>query len=586
MAFQVGGLASGLDTQSLIEQLMQLERRPISVLQKRKDDLSRSNSAFQSLNTRLATLQSKASDLLLEKNLKAKSATSSDSNIVSATAGAGAAAGTYQIKVNQLATATSVGSSGALASAATGATTLANVKPANTTAITTGTFTIGGATITINNTGATLQEVVDAINGTGSANVSIAGASGLGATAASLTPNGQIQLDVAANTGVAIGGGGDSSNFLTIAGLKSPSVSGTLRIGARMNATQTTAKLNDALANGANLTTAVTGDGSGNGEFKINGVSVTYNISNDSINDVLGRINNSTAGVLASYNAIEDRIVLTNKSTGATAITLQDVTGNFLSATRLSGAAQTTGQNAQIVVDGVNGNSPLESSTNEFKDIIPSLNFTAKKVETASWTTITVNRDYDTTVNSIKSFINEFNATVDALENARAKGQPLQNDGMVSDIMNRIRRLVQDPVSGLSDSPNTLSSIGIGTTTADRKHLSLDETKFKAALDTNADRVTEIFNKDSTATSPTGVAARLNSYLTALKSTDGVFATRNKSYSSQTKMIDDQIANYERRLEQRRAILVGQFTAMEKAVGTMKNQQSAMLSQLSSLSNR
>lgn len=585
MSFQIGGLASGLDTQTLIEQLMQLERRPITVLQTRKDTLSKSNSAFQSLNTRLVSLQSKASDLLLEKNLKAKSAASSDANIVAATAGAGAAAGTYKIKVNQLASATSVGSSGALGSAALGATTLANVKPANTTAITTGTFTVGGATLTINNTGATLQEVVDAINGTGSANISVSGATGLGASAASLTANGQIQLDVAANTSVAIGGGGDTSNFLTIAGLKSPSVSGTLRTGARLNATQTAAKLNDAGANGANLTTAMVGDGSGNGELKINGVRITYNTSNDSLNDVLGRINSSTAGVLASYNAIEDKVVLTNKTTGSTAITLQDVTGNFLAATRVSGATQTTGQNAQIVVDGVNGNAPLESSSNDFKDIIPGLNFSAKKVESASWTTITVNRDLDTTLNTVKSFINEFNATVDALEAARAKGQPLQADGTVANIINRIRQLVQDPVSGLSSSPNTLSAIGIGTTSTDRKHLSLDETKFKAALDTNSDRVVEIFNKDSTATNPTGIAARLNAYLKDLKSADGVFATRAKSYSSQSKMIDDQIKGYETRLEQRRKILVGQFTAMEKAVGTMKNQQSALLSQLSSLQN-
>lgn len=587
MAFQIGGMASGLDTQSIIEQLMVLERRPVTMLQKRKDDLSKSNSAFQSLNTRLASLQSKLTDLLLEKNLKAKATTSSDTNILTATAGSGAAAGTYKVKVNQLATATSVASSGAAASPATGALTLANVKPSNTTAITTGTFTIGGATVTINSTNASLQEVVDAINGSASANVSVSGSAGLGAGGATLdAATGQIKLDV---TGVtpAVGSGGDTSNFLTIAGLQSPSRTtvgaNTYLVGARMNVTQTTAKINDAGANGANLTTAVT---PGSGEFKINGVSITFNTGTDSLNDVLGRINSSTAGVVASYNSIEDKLVLTNKTTGASAISLQDVTGNFLAATKLSGASQTTGLNAQIVVDGVNGNNPLESSTNEFKDIIPSVNFTAKKVETANWTTVSVSRDTDTTLNTVKGFLNEFNATVDALEGARAKGQPLATDSAVFDILSKIRRLVQDPVSGLSDSPNTLSAIGIGTTNTDRKHLSLDETKFKGWLDKNPDRLVEIFNKDATAANPAGVAARLKDYLSDLRSSEGVFTSRNNAFTRQSKQIDEQIRAYEGRLENRRQLLVSQFTAMEKAVGLMKSQQSAMLSQLGSLQSR
>lgn len=586
MAFQVGGLASGLDTQTMIEQLMQLERRPITALERRKSALSRSNSAFQALNTRLSSLQSKLTDLLLEKNLKAKSTASSDATVMTATAGAGAAASSYRVKVNQLATATTASSAGAGATAATGALTLANAKPANTTAITTGTFTIGGATVTINSTSATLQKVVDAINGAGSANVSVSGTSGLGAGGASLTAAGQIQLDVTGVT-AAVGGGADTSNFLTIAGLKSPSrtTSGvnTYLVGGRMSTAQTTAKLNDSGANGANLTTAVTGDGSGNGSFKINGVSVSYNIATDTLNDVLGRINNSTAGVSASYNSIEDKIVLTNKSTGSTAISLEDVTGNFLAATRLSTGTQTMGQNAQIVVDGVNSNNPLESSTNEFKDIIPSLTFTAKKVETASWTSITVSKDTDTTINTVKSFLNEFNATIDALEAARAKGQPLASDSAVTDIVGKLRRLVQDPVSGLSDSPNTLSALGIGTTSTDRKHLSLDETKFKEWLDKNPDRLVEIFNKDSTADTPTGVAARLKDYLADLRSSEGVFTSRSNSFTRQSKQIDEQIRSYETRLEQRRRLLVGQFTSMEKAVGLMKSQQSAMLSQLGSL---
>lgn len=579
--FQIGGMASGLDTTTIIEQLMMLERKPIAALQQRKSAISQKDSAFQSLNTRLSALKSKLADLTLERNLKAKKVTTSAESVLSATAGAGAAEGSYRIKVNQLATATTVGSSTGLATAAVGSLKLSELKPSNTTAITTGTFTIGGATLTINSTDATLDEVVAAINGTGSTNVSVSGPTGLGAAAASLTAGGQIRLDVSAKTDVAIGSGADTSNFLTIAGLKSPTSAGNLRTGARMNVTQVAQPLNDGGANGANLATPVTGDGSGNGLFKINGVEIAYNANTDAMNDVLNRINSSGAGVVASYNAIEDRVVLTNKTTGNSAIGLEDVTGNFLSATKLLSGTQTTGQNASITLDGVAGN--LESSTNEFKDVVPGLIFTAKEVKTSDWTTITVSSDTDATVNTIKGFITEFNATIDAIEGARAKGKPLQGDTALGGIMSKLYRLIYEPVAGLSGSQTTLSSIGIGTTTADRKHLSLDEGKFKEALANNPDRVAELFNKDLTAENPTGVAGRLKAYLDEVGGAEGVFATRKDSASRQTKYIDNQIASYEVRLEQRRKILIGQFTAMEKAVGLMKSQQSALMSQLSSL---
>lgn len=595
--FQIGGMASGLDTTTIIEQLMMLERKPIATLQQRKATISQKDSAFQSLNTRLSALKSKLTDLTLERNLKAKKVATSAESVLTASAGAGAAEGSYRIKVNQLATSTSVGSAAGLANPATGSLKLSDVKPASTTAITTGTFTIGGATFDIRDGSATLDNVISALNVAGGklpdvnydpSKVAIlnpdgtpfdpiqgTNLTGLGASAASLV-DGRIQLDVSGKPTVAIGSGADTSNFLTIAGLKSPTSAGNLRTGARMNVTQVTQPLN-----AANMSTPIAGDGSGNGVFKINGVEISYNTNTDAMNDVLNRINSSGAGVVASYNSIEDRLVLTNKTTGNAAIGLEDVTGTFLSATKLLGAPQTTGQNASITVDGIAGN--LESSTNEFKNVIPGLIFTAKEVKQDAWTTITVSSDTDATVNTIKGFINEFNATIDAIEAARAKGKPLQGDTALSSIMSKLYRQIYEPVAGLSGSQTTLSSIGIGTTTADRKHLSLDETKFKEALANNPDRVAELFNKDLTTENPTGVAGRLKAYLDEVGGAEGVFATRKDSASRQTKYIDDQIANYEVRLEQRRRILVGQFTAMEKAVGLMKSQQSALMSQLSSL---
>ena len=88
----------------------------------------------------------------------------------------------------------------------------------------------------------------------------------------------------------------------------------------------------------ANFATAVSDGGSGAGEFKINGVSISFNSSTDSVSDVLNRINASAAGVTASFDSVNDRFLLTSKATGDMDIAMEDVTGNFLSATGLSGS--------------------------------------------------------------------------------------------------------------------------------------------------------------------------------------------------------------------------------------------------------
>ena len=53
MTIQFGGLATGLDTSSIIDQLMELERRPLSLLEKDKTWLNSRLKAFTELDTKL-----------------------------------------------------------------------------------------------------------------------------------------------------------------------------------------------------------------------------------------------------------------------------------------------------------------------------------------------------------------------------------------------------------------------------------------------------------------------------------------------------------------------------------------------------
>jgi flagellar hook-associated protein 2 len=54
---KIGGLVSGLDTDSLIKSLMSIEKRPVVVMQKRQDDLNTQAGAWRDTNSRLLTLR-------------------------------------------------------------------------------------------------------------------------------------------------------------------------------------------------------------------------------------------------------------------------------------------------------------------------------------------------------------------------------------------------------------------------------------------------------------------------------------------------------------------------------------------------
>lgn len=103
MSFSLGGLASGLDTGMLIEQLMRIERQPVVRLEAQKKNLSNEQSFFRSLNTKLRTLHDAAADLTLPSTFRAVNADSSDTTVLRADASATAAHGTYEIYVESLA---------------------------------------------------------------------------------------------------------------------------------------------------------------------------------------------------------------------------------------------------------------------------------------------------------------------------------------------------------------------------------------------------------------------------------------------------------------------------------------------------
>ncbi len=102
---RIGGLATGMDTDQIVEDLMKVEKMPLDKLQQDKTKMEWQRDAFCDVNKLFSELDDQGFDMRLQKTYNSKSTTSSMSSAVTATASASASNGTYEIKVEQLASA-------------------------------------------------------------------------------------------------------------------------------------------------------------------------------------------------------------------------------------------------------------------------------------------------------------------------------------------------------------------------------------------------------------------------------------------------------------------------------------------------
>jgi flagellar hook-associated protein 2 len=100
----LSGLASGVDTSSIIDQLMQIDNKQVSRLQLRQSVFQVGNSQMTDLQTKLTTLKSAATDLASVTTWgSVQNTTSSDPSRVAVTRTGGAPIGGHALQVTQLA---------------------------------------------------------------------------------------------------------------------------------------------------------------------------------------------------------------------------------------------------------------------------------------------------------------------------------------------------------------------------------------------------------------------------------------------------------------------------------------------------
>ncbi len=557
MGTSVTGLASGFDWQSMIDQLVEVERAPQTRMRSEQTTINLQKNALASVTTQLKVLKERAAALKDGTLFDSRKPSVSDSTLATVSAATGTTLGTYAFNVSQLATAASWRGSSNVGQklSATGDLSFNVTEAGLAKAISAGTFTVNGKQVQVETTDS-LQNVFS----------KIATATGNTVTASYSVDTDKITLS--GSGPIVLGSATDTSNFLSALKLSNNGTN-SISSSAELGAVRINAQLKD-----ANLATPV----NGTGEFKVNGVSFTYDANTDTTADILAKINNSEAGVTASYDSINDRMVLANRTTGDIGIAMEDVSGNFLAATGVTAGTLERGKN---LLYSVNGGGQLSSQTNvisESSSGISGLSVTALAEKSF---TVTVGADTDKIKTAVQSFVTEYNKlqsliNTQTASSTDAKGKvtagALSRDTEANDINTSLRSLFTADVSGMAGL-NRLDDLGFSSNGNDDALSTTDTSNLDDLLATNLSGLKNLFTK-----ADSGIALRVDNYLEKVVGESGTLIKHQDALTEQTTSLDKQIEEQERWVQTNRQRMVDSFVAMETAQSKI-NQQLQYLSQ-------
>ncbi len=358
-----------------------------------------------------------------------------------------------------------------------------------------------------------------------------------------------------------------------------------------------------------------------------------------SLNDMFKKINQGNAGVNLFYDSYGDKVVATRTETGklnpsGTQIDFVNIkreedgkiteTGDNLFFKNVLGLADTTetsGENAEFVFNGLK----MERPSNTFT--ISDVTFTLNK-ESASggeYSTIGIKNNTEDSVKVIKEFVQKYNELIEKVNGKvneekyrtftpltdeqkaamkekeieqweeKAKSGLLRRDSILSSSLESMRLdLYSDVVSNdktMTDKNyNQLAEIGITTSKnyLERGKLEIDEDKLKAALEDNPEAVFQLFMADgsSTDTSQMGLARRVRKTISTTmqkieEKAGNTFKTEdNYTMGKNLKKLNTDIKNLEARLKVKEERYWNQFNSMEKMMQQLNNQSSQLLAQL------
>jgi flagellar hook-associated protein 2 len=292
---------------------------------------------------------------------------------------------------------------------------------------------------------------------------------------------------------------------------------------------------------------------------------------------------NTVSGVVA---AINNATGINGASLGLTASVVQISPGKF----RLQISAKDTGAAGQFTLDGfgpttvvrtgtdatidLGGGLVVSSATNTFSDLLPGTTITVTRPTVG--VTVAAAVSPDALADKISAMVNAANAaltearTQSAYNTTTKTGGPLVGDSTVRDLTSRTIDVVTTAIAGGSPTDAGLAVDRSGTITFDRG-------AFLALMAADPAKAQALAG---------GVAGALSGVADgATDSTSGSLTLAVQGRASAITELTNRIADWDTRLAGRQAALQQQFSAMETALSSLKNQSSWLAGQISSLSS-
>ncbi len=537
---QASGLISGLNTQQIIQAMLQSYLQPEQDLQAQQSQLQTQASAWQQINTDLAALQSAATSLTTATGSGwPMLATSSSSTVATATASPSTPAGSVSFTVQQLATNDVLDSTGtvgstadSIASANTGfllsqASSLGfsslasgsglalgshslDVKQASQGASTTGTSAVAAST-TIGSTNDTLDVTV---NGTAYTYTIAAGT----------YTQSQLASAVASASGGALQASVNSSGYMAISTTDQGSaatmqVTGGTALGSLGVATMASAASGvDALVNvdgtvntvgnsttgpiaagsvftltsgtGGSITAAV-----GTGGSVDAGSTTATNVStgSGSLADLVANVNSANAGVSASaIDTSNGYILQLSSSQDGTHANMTIDTSAFSTAIGTLQSVQ-SGQDSVVWLNGIAADA-VTSQSNAVTGLLPGLTVNLLATSSAE-TTVSVSPDAADAAKSVQGLVTAANTVLADIAKYASYNQqtnvagPLFGSPLVSSLQSQILATF-----GMTTGSSTLGNPeGVGITLNAAGTISFDQSTFESALNANPSQVEAMF---------------------------------------------------------------------------------------------
>jgi len=323
-------------------------------------------------------------------------------------------------------------------------------------------------------------------------------------------------------------------------------------------------------------------------------ITVDIGAGDTSLASIRDKINAAGAGVVATIvsDASGARLSLRSKDTGAEnafRVTVAETTDDGDASTGLSAlgydatatdspmARTATAVNAALSINGID----LTSASNTLTDVVDGLTVNLLKTTSAD-VDVNVATDTTTVKTAITDFVSAFNTLASFIKtqtayNAENKsGGALQGDQSTLALQSQLRSVLNEG-SSASSTWSRLSEIGLTLKTDGT--LDTASAKLDNAL-ANLPELKKLLSADSGTSAATGFVRRFKNLADAALGTEGVFETRSAGIRASVERNSKSQDLMQQRLDQTKARLQAQYSALDTKMATLTNLSSYMTQQI------